>query len=106
MYYIGHPIFQELAPAVHMAVDKFYKEHKDFKGPASSFMIGQLAKRARDVRPSPAKTPPKRGKSPSLSPTLAFYKALSLAHVAAPVPPAALRPEKTKKQKSSVCNFS
>lgn len=52
---MGHPLVQELAPAGHIAVDKFLKEYKDFKGLTQTFLLAGLAAYAKDAHTSPAK---------------------------------------------------
>ena len=53
--YIRHPVFQELVPAVHILVDNFYKEHKDYKCPNQSLALAGLAARVKGSRSFPNK---------------------------------------------------
>ena len=91
----GHPLFQELAPAAHIAVDKFFKEFKNFKGPTQAFLlaVAGLAACAKDACTSPAK----QSKYPSLT-FCTFHKALCLANADATASPTSPHSEKMKKQ--------
>ena len=73
MAFTAHPLFQESAPAAHIAIDKFYKEYKDFKGPTQSFLLAGLAANAKDACPPSIK----RGKILSLT-FHAFHRAFCL----------------------------
>jgi hypothetical protein len=95
--YTNHPLFQELAPAANIAVDKFTREFKDFKVPTQAFMLAGLAARVKDSRPTPAK----RSITPSFT-CHAFHKALCLATAAASDSPTGPRADKVKKSKNSV----
>jgi hypothetical protein len=95
--YTRHPLFQELVPAVHLVVDTFYKEYKDYKVPTQSFMLAGLAARARDARTFPAK----RG-TPSFHTFRIFRKAVCLIIADASTAPTGPRAEKAKKNKNSV----
>jgi len=97
--FTGHPLFQELAPAAHLAVDKFFKDYKDYKGPAQTFLLSGLAARAKDARPSTTK----RSTKPSFT-FRAFHKALLLAVTDASDLPSGPRADKVKKPKNSVRN--
>jgi len=97
LIYTRHPLFQELVPAVHLVVDKFYKEFKDYKPPTQSFMLAGLAARARDARSFPAK----RGTS-SFHTFRIFRKAVCLIIADASTAPTGPRAEKAKKNKNSV----
>ena len=55
MSFASHPLFQELAPAAHIAVDKFLKEYKDFKGPPQTLILAGLDARAKEALTSPSK---------------------------------------------------
>lgn len=96
--FASHPLYQELAPAVQIAVDKFVNEFKEFKTPSSTFLIAGIAARAASFR-TPAG---KRGISSFFyfsCPILKLHAALS---TAASTPPSGPRAGKTKKQKNSV----
>jgi hypothetical protein len=95
--YTRHPLFQELVPAVHLVVNTFYKEYKDYKVPTQSFMLASLAARARDARSFPAK----RG-TPSFHTFGIFCKAVCLIIADASTAPTGPRAEKAKKNKNSV----
>jgi hypothetical protein len=75
--FVSHPLFQELVPAAHTAIENFRSKHPDFKLPASTHMVAGLDARVKDF--------------------LNSKKAATSA--------AALRPEKIKKTKTSVRLF-
>ena len=93
----GHPLFLELAPAVHSAVDKFYKEYKDFKSPTTALILAGLDARAKEVIASSSK----RSSYP-LFPVRKFHRAFRIAIADAADVPTGSRPEKVKKTKNSV----
>jgi len=53
--FAGHPLFQELAPAVQIAVDKFMREFQEFKVPPATFLLAGITARAEGARTSSAK---------------------------------------------------
>ena len=98
MAFVSHPLFQELAPAVSIAVNKFFKEYKDFKGPPQSFMLADLANRVKGPRPFLSK----RSNIPSHN---FFYPLLFnslFPYSDSNDPPSGPRADKTKKPKNSV----
>ena len=99
--YFGHPLFQELTPAAHIAVNKFFEEFKNLKGPTQAFLLASLATCAKDAHTLPAK----QSKYPSLT-FHAFHKALHLANADTTASPTGPHSEKIKKQKNSVCVFT
>jgi hypothetical protein len=76
--FISHPLFQELVPAVRIALDNFRIKHPDFKLPINAPMIAGLDARVKDFISKTNKT--------SSAP--------------------ATRSEKTKKNKPPVCIIS
>jgi len=72
--FVSHPLFQELVPAAHTAIQNFRSKHPDFKLPVTTHMITGLDARVKD-----------------------FINSKTAATSAA-----ALRPEKVKKTKTSV----
>jgi hypothetical protein len=48
-------LFQELAPAVQLAIDKFMREFQEFKVPPATFMLAGITARAESARSSSAK---------------------------------------------------
>lgn len=72
--FVSHPLFQELVPAAHTAVENFRSKHPDFKLPVSTHMIAGLDARVKDFLNSKKAATPATG----------------------------LRPEKVKKTKTSV----
>ena len=89
------PFFQELALAAHIAIDKFFKEFKDFKGPTQAFLLAGLAAHAKDARTLPAK----QSNYPSLT-FCTFHKALCLANADATASPTGPYSEKIKEQRA------
>ena len=87
----GHPLFQELVPAVHLAIEKFVNDHKDFKLPPQMHSLNTLANRARDQRMNP----PKRSSRLSLT-FRAFHQAICRATADASSPPIGPKPKKVK----------
>lgn len=72
---MSHPLFQELVSGAHIALETFRSKHPDYKFPTSAFLVAGLDARVRDFI-----NPKKNGSSA-----------------------ASLRPEKIKKNKTSVC---
>ena len=93
----GHPLFLELAPAVHIAVDKFYKEYKYCKSPTTALILAGLDARAKEVIASSSK----RSSYP-LFPLRKFHRAFRIAIADTADAPTGLRPEKVKKTKNLV----
>ena len=93
----SHPLFLELAPAVHSAVDKFYKEYKDSKSPTTALILAGLEARAKEVIASSTK----RSSYP-LFPLRKFHRAFRIAIADAADAPTGSRPEKVKKTKNLV----
>jgi len=93
----SHPLFLELAPAVHSAVDKYYKEYKDSKSPTTALILAGLDARAKEVIASSTK----RSSYP-LFPLRKFHRAFRIAIADAADAPTGSRPEKVKKTKNSV----
>jgi len=87
----------ELAPAVHSAVDKYYKEYKDSKSPTTALILAGLDARAKEVIASSTK----RSSYP-LFPLRKFHRAFRIAIADAADAPTGSRPEKVKKTKNSV----
>jgi len=48
--FISHVLYQELAQAVHIAVDKFIRDYKEFKCPTSTFLLAGISARAQNFR--------------------------------------------------------
>jgi hypothetical protein len=56
--FTNHPLFQELVPAAHIAVEKFYQDYRDYKTSAAVFTLSGL-----NARVNGSRTPlPKRSK--------------------------------------------
>lgn len=62
-FFVTHPLFQEIPPAVHLAIEDFIAKHPGFDMPASTPRIAGLDARVKDSLVSPAK----KGLSLSLS---------------------------------------
>ena len=86
-----------MAPAAHIAVDKFFKEFKDFQGPTQAFLLASLVAHPKYARTLPAR----KSKYPSLT-FCAFHKALHLANADATASPTGPRSEEIKEQRNLV----
>ena len=80
-----------------MAVDKFLKEYKDFKGPPQTLILAGLDARAKEALTSPSK----RGSYASIA-LRKFHRSFRIAIADAADVPTGPRYEKVKKTKSSV----
>ena len=58
--YVSHALFQEIPPAVHLAIEDFIAKHPGFELPALTSRIAGLDARVKDSLITPAK----KGRSP------------------------------------------
>lgn len=97
-FFTSHPMFLEIPPAVHSALEDFFDKNPSFEKPANYKVIIGLNARARES----SKAAAKRGVFPLLLYIACdFSESLSRSHLLAAVIAANLRPEKTKKAKAS-----